>query len=178
MELSLCLFKESDMTKNFWGLTVKHTQYLKNRSNQKRIKRTAHELFTGTQPDMKKLYNYSSQCTYYTEGTSKSSLTEAKVVHIYFGINSKSYKILTRNNRIVTSLMPEMGIQWSHKAEMAQVIPCNKNLLQIKSGMVQKMPYHKNPPQRAEVRIQNLHYKNLHQIAEMMQNTSFYKNML
>lgn len=42
MEMTRCLLKDSNLPKTFWGFAAKHAQYLKNRSYQRRTKKTAY----------------------------------------------------------------------------------------------------------------------------------------
>jgi len=59
------LLKDSDLPKTFWSFAVDYAKHLRNRSYQRLTGKTAYELFTGTLPDMRKVHNFGSQCTFY-----------------------------------------------------------------------------------------------------------------
>ena len=78
---------------------MKHAQYLRNRSYQRRTNFTAYEIFTGTKPDMGSIYSFGAPCFIYTEGP-KQKMQPGGQEGIYLGINptSKSYYLLNQKS--------------------------------------------------------------------------------
>jgi len=77
--------------------------YLRNRSHQRRTGKTAYESFTGALPDMRKIHNFESQCTFYSE-RNKLKLSDRKQSGIYPDVNTKAegYLIFAPNQKIAT----------------------------------------------------------------------------
>ena len=105
MEMARCLQNDAMIPKSYWMYSVKHAQYLRNRSYQRRTNSTAYEIFTGTKPDMGSIYSFGAPCFIYTEGP-KQKMQPRGQEGIYLGINpaSKSYYVLNRkSNKVITS---------------------------------------------------------------------------
>ena len=104
LDMARCLRQDSNIPKCFWPYTVRHAQYLRNRSYQRRTNMTAYEQFCGNKPDMRHLYTFGSQCTYRVEGH-RNKFDHKGKTGTYLGINPKSngYYVLTDNNRVITS---------------------------------------------------------------------------
>ena len=104
MEMGRCLIEEASLPKNLWPYAIRHAQYLRNRSYQRRTQKTAYELFCLQKPDLRKLYTFGSQCTSFIE-SAKQKLYNRGQNGIYLGINcmSNGYYILTPSNRVITS---------------------------------------------------------------------------
>jgi transposase InsO family protein len=105
MEMARCLLTESDLPKQYWSYSVRHTQYLRNRTYQRRTDSTAYELFTNRQPDMRTIHTFGSPCTFYNEGP-KAKMDKRGLDGTYLGVNPQNngYYILNhqRNNVITT----------------------------------------------------------------------------
>ena len=103
LEMSRCLISDAQLAKSYWPYAVKHSQYLRNRSYQRRTKSTAYELFTNLKPDMRKIYKFGSTCTYYMDGN-KQKLDARGQPGIYLGVNprNKGYYVLD-NNKVVNT---------------------------------------------------------------------------
>ncbi|XP_067949474.1 uncharacterized protein [Watersipora subatra] len=104
LEMSRCLLSDANLSKNLWTYAVRHAQYLRNRSYQRRTNKTAYELLTNHKPDMRLIYTFGAPCTYYNEGH-KLKLDARGYEGIYLGINttSQSYYVLKTNQQVVTS---------------------------------------------------------------------------
>jgi len=104
MDTAQCLLKDSDLPKTFWSFAVDHAIYLRNRSYHKRMRKTAYTFFTGTPPNITKIYNFESQCTFYSE-RNKLKLSDHEQSGIYLGVNTKAqgYLLFTPNQKIATS---------------------------------------------------------------------------
>ena len=105
LDMARCLLTDANLSKPFWTYSVRHAQYLRNRSYQRRTQSTAYELFTNIKPDMSKVHAFGSPCTYYNESY-KQKLDARGFPGYYLGINTRnhSYYVLTSaRNKIVTT---------------------------------------------------------------------------
>ena len=90
--------------KSYWMYSVKHAQYLRNRSYQRRTNSTAYQIITGIKSDMGSIYSFGAPCLIYTEGP-KQKIQPRGQEGIYLRINpaSKSYYVLNRkSNKVIT----------------------------------------------------------------------------
>eukprot|EP00794_Sanderia_malayensis_P017213 gene17213-18934_t len=105
METARCLRAKADISKSFWPYAVRHAQYLRNRSFQRRTNATAYELFTRIKPDMRSVHPFGAPCVSYLEGH-KQKLDIRGREGIYLGINpmNKGYYVLNlATGKVVTS---------------------------------------------------------------------------
>ena len=104
METSRSILHGTQLPMNLWPYSLKYSQYIRNRSYQRRTKSTAYELFTNQKPDMRKIYPFGSTCIYHQEGA-VPKLQDRGKQGIYLGVEpkSRSYVILTDKNTIVVS---------------------------------------------------------------------------
>jgi hypothetical protein len=104
MEMTRCLIADADIPKYLWPYAVRHAQYLRNRSFQRKSEMTAYELLTGTKPDMRHIHPFGATCTVYIEGQ-KQKLGARGQKGLYLGINPKSqgYFVLNQNNGNITT---------------------------------------------------------------------------
>jgi transposase InsO family protein len=102
LEMSRCLISDAQLAKTFWPYAVKHSQYVRNRSYQRRTKSTAYELFTNEKPDMSKIHRFGSPCTYYIDGH-KQKLDARGQPGIYLGINTQNKGYYVLNDRKVVT---------------------------------------------------------------------------
>ena len=104
LEMARCLRSDAMIPKSFWMYAVKHAQYLRNRSYQRRTASTAYELFTGIKPDMGNIHQFGLPCLIYNEGSKQKLQTRGKEGK-YLGINqrSKCHYILNQQNKVKTS---------------------------------------------------------------------------
>ena len=125
MEMARCLRSDAMIPKSYWMYAVKHAQYLRNRSYQRRTNSTAYELFTGKKPDMRNIHPLGTPCLIYTEGP-KQKFQPRGQDGIYLGINpaSKSYYVLNRkNNKVTTS----RNVRFLEPEPECASIPVRKN---------------------------------------------------
>ena len=105
LEMARCLLADASLMKPLWSYAVRHAQYLRNRSYQRRTKKTAYELFTNLKPDMRKLHPFGSHCTFFLEGK-KSKFQPRGYPGVYLGVNpmSQGYFILNlKNQGVITT---------------------------------------------------------------------------
>ena len=104
MDMARCLRNDASIPKTLWPYAVRHAQYLRNRSFQRRTNKTAYEQFCDRKPDLRYLYTFGSPCTALVEGT-KQKLDARGYSGIYLGVNPRSngYYVLNQNNRVITS---------------------------------------------------------------------------
>ena len=134
LEMARCLLSESGITKPYWTYAVRHAQYLRNRSFQRRTKSTAYELFTRAKPDMRKIYEFGCACTYYNE-SHKQKLDVRGYPGYYLGVNTAnhSYYILdSQCSRIITTRnvrihKPEYADEKAVEEHEELWPPCNVN---------------------------------------------------
>lgn len=100
------MFKnEADIPRSLWPYAVRHAQYLRNRSFQRRTDATAYELFTGRKPDMRSLHPFGARYVSYAEGRKQKFAIRGKE-GIYLGINpmNKGYYVLNPlTGKVITS---------------------------------------------------------------------------
>ena len=128
LEMSRCLLADTELPKSYWSYAVRHAQYLRNRSYQRRTKSTAYELFTNAKPDMSKLHNFGSPCTHYIDGY-KQKLDKRGNVGIYLGVNLQNhgYYVLS-DNKVITTRNVTIHDNSSRNHEMPEVDPCSMPL--------------------------------------------------
>jgi len=99
MNMARCLLADTSLPKFLWPYAVRHAQYLRNRSYQRRTGTTAHKLFMGTKPDMSHIHLFGAPCTVLIEGQIRGQ------EGTFLGINptSQGYYILNRTNNSVTT---------------------------------------------------------------------------
>jgi len=104
LEMGRCLLADAKLPKFLWPYAVRHAQYLRNRSYQRRTGKTAYELFTNTKPDMRHIHPFGASCTVYIEGQ-KSKLSPRGQEATYLGINptGQGYYVLNPANNSVTT---------------------------------------------------------------------------
>ena len=104
MEMARCLVTDASLPKFLWPYAVRHAQYLRNRSFQRRTGTTAYELFMGVKPDMRHVHPFGATCTIFIEGQ-KQKLSARGQEGTFLGVNptSQGYYILNRTNSIVTT---------------------------------------------------------------------------
>ena len=106
LEMARCLILDAQLPKYLWSYAVRHSSYLRNRSYQRRTKKTAYELFTGIKPDMRKINTFGAMCTYYNEGH-KRKLDARGSNGYYLGVNTSSqnsyYVLTTGRNQVLTT---------------------------------------------------------------------------
>jgi len=105
MDMARCLLADALLPKFLWSYAVRHAQYLKNRSYQRRTRTTAHEIFLGTKPDMRHVHQFGAPCTIFVE-SHKQKFSARGQKGTFIGVNPKSqgHYILNRANNIVTNL--------------------------------------------------------------------------
>jgi hypothetical protein len=105
LDMARCLLADASLPKFLWPYAVRHAQYLRNRSYQRRTRKTAYELFTGSRPDMRHIHPFGAPCTVLIEGQ-KQKLSARGQTGIYLGMNTSSqgyYVLNPTNNSISTS---------------------------------------------------------------------------
>ena len=127
LDMARCLRDEADIPKYYWPYVVKHAQYLRNRSFQRRTKKTAYELFCGQKPNLKNLHIFGSPCVSYVEGH-KQKFDHRGQNGKYFGINPSSggfFVLIPEKNRVITSrnvvIHDEIQIETQHDEILDEV---------------------------------------------------------
>ena len=100
-----CLHDEADIPKYYWPYTLKHAQYLRNRSFQRRTNKTVYELFCGETPNLKNLHVFGSPCIPYVEGfKQKFDHRGQNGKYLVIRPSSRGYYIwIPEKNKIITS---------------------------------------------------------------------------
>jgi hypothetical protein len=104
LDMARCLMADASLPKFLWPYAVRHAQYLRNRSYQRRTEKTAYELFTGHKPDMRHIHPFGAPCTVLIEGH-KQKLSARGQAGIYLGVNpsSQGFYVLNPTNHSVST---------------------------------------------------------------------------
>ena len=105
MDMARCLLHDSTLPKRYWMHAVRYAAFIRNRSYQRRTGKTAFELLTKQKPNIRCIYKFGSQCTFYDEAY-KTKLDLRSSTGTFLGINplNNAYIVLdSESDRIKSS---------------------------------------------------------------------------